>query len=78
MNEKSIHHDEESKVDLRLLVEKKASKPAEKLFNRFIEGEVSIQDYSDYVNATGRQSKVKHGAGHKRNLSKSVMQNIGQ
>ena len=76
INEKSVHHEEEKKVDVRY--EKKATKPKEKLFNRFIDGEISLQDYSDYLNATEMQSKVRKGAGHKRNLSKSVMQNVGQ
>ena len=45
------------------MMEKKVTKPAEKIFNRFVEGDISIEDYTAHINA----SKVsKTTRGHKR------------
>ena len=45
------------------MMPKKITKPAEKIFNRFVDGDISIEDYTAHINA-GQISKSTRG--HKR------------
>ena len=57
---------------LSILERKATTKPRDKYFNRFVSGDLSIDDYSKVLNDNNRAGSKSKGRGFKRNLSKTV------